>query len=31
VVRLYQMIEAGLFPDYVVRKHLVENAMGLVP
>jgi methionyl-tRNA formyltransferase len=31
VVRLYRMIEAGLFPNYVVRKHLVENAMLLIP
>lgn len=30
VVRLYEMIEDGLFPEYVARRHLVENAMRLV-
>jgi len=31
VVRLYERIEAGLFPDYLARKHRVENAMRLIP
>jgi len=31
VVRLYELIEAGLFPEYVTRKHHVENAFRLVP
>jgi hypothetical protein len=30
VVRLYEMIEDGLFPKYVARKHLVENQMRLI-
>jgi hypothetical protein len=31
VVRLYEMIEEGLFPKYVARKHLVENVIRLIP
>ena len=31
VVRLYEMIAEGLFPNYVARKHLVENVMRLIP
>ncbi|HUU83820.1 MAG TPA: formyl transferase [Phycisphaerae bacterium] len=30
VVRLYEMIEDGLFPKYAARKHLVENAMRVI-
>ncbi|MCP4251676.1 MAG: hypothetical protein GY778_31965 [bacterium] len=30
VVELYRMIEQGLFPRYVARKHRVENAMRLI-
>ncbi|MHC4063268.1 MAG: formyl transferase [Planctomycetota bacterium] len=30
VVRLCEMIEDGLFPKYVARKHRVENAMRLI-
>ena len=31
VVKLYEMIEDGLFPKYVARKHHVRDAMRLVP
>ena len=31
VVRLYKMIEAGLFPNYAARKHQVQNTMRLIP
>jgi folate-dependent phosphoribosylglycinamide formyltransferase PurN len=31
VVRLYRLIEDGLFPKYVARKQRVENAMRLIP
>ncbi len=31
VVRLYELIEDGLFPKYVARKQRVENAMRLIP
>jgi methionyl-tRNA formyltransferase len=31
VVKLYEMIEAGLFPRYVARKHFVESAVRLIP
>ncbi|MCH7813846.1 MAG: hypothetical protein IID40_07475 [Planctomycetes bacterium] len=30
VVELYRLIERGLFPKYVARKHRVENAMRLI-
>jgi methionyl-tRNA formyltransferase len=31
VVKLYEMIEAGLFARYVARRRLVENAVRLIP
>ena len=31
VVRLYKMIEAGLFPNYAARKHRVQDTMRLIP
>lgn len=31
VVALYEMIEAGLFPRYEARKHVVEKAVRLIP
>jgi folate-dependent phosphoribosylglycinamide formyltransferase PurN len=31
VVRLYEMIEQGLFPNYAARKHQVQDTMRLVP